>query len=187
METQLHIAKVCMHTLLQKKWLVVYTRARWEKKVDQVLKQHGIECYCPVKKVQNQWADRKKIVELPLFTSYVFVRVNLHEQEKALHIAGVLNYVYYMGKPASVRDGVIEQLKHHLENYKDTEVLSLNGLVVGDRVHIKDGLLCNQSGKVVQIQGKTILMVLDHINCALVTRVPFQNIDLQNINHNHEN
>ena len=61
--------------LHEKKWLVVYTRPRWEKKVDTLLKQQGIESYCPVRQVQSQWADRKKEVDLPLFNSYVFVYV----------------------------------------------------------------------------------------------------------------
>jgi hypothetical protein len=43
-----------------KNWFVIYTRARWEKKVDQLLKQQGINSYCPMRTVENQWADRKK-------------------------------------------------------------------------------------------------------------------------------
>ena len=57
-----------------KKWLAVYTRPRWEKKVDQLLKEQGTESYCPLNKVKRKWSDRVKTVEEPLFKSYVFVK-----------------------------------------------------------------------------------------------------------------
>ena len=52
-------------------WNVVYTASRQEKKVAQRLLENGIENYLPVIKVLNQWSDRKKLVEKPLFNGYV--------------------------------------------------------------------------------------------------------------------
>lgn len=173
--------------LNQKRWLVIYTRPRWEKKVDSTLKQQGIESYCPLKQVQNQWADRKKEVSLPLFTSYVFVRVSPREESLVLYCMGVMGYVYYMQRPAIVRDNVIEGLKKHLALYKDLEVISLQNISVGDCVLVKQGAFANQSGHVIQIQGKHVLMVFDNIQCALVTRVPKQQIVLNNLNQNNQN
>ena len=60
----------------QKKWFVVYTIPRWEKKVALLLQQKGIEHYCPLNKVTRQWSDRRKIVVEPLFKGYVFVKVS---------------------------------------------------------------------------------------------------------------
>lgn len=173
--------------LFEKKWLVVYTRPRWEKKVDGLLKQQGIESYCPVRQVQNQWADRKKDVDLPLFNSYVFVRVNPREESLVLYAMGVIGYVYYMQKPAVVRDNVIEEIKKNLTIYKDIEVINLQSISIGDRVLVKQGAFANQPGQVVQIQGKNVLMVFDNIHCALVTRVPFQHISVNNLNQNNKN
>ena len=59
----------------EKKWFVVYTKSRCEKKVADLLTKKGIENYCPLNRVQKQWSDRKKIILAPLFTSYVFVRI----------------------------------------------------------------------------------------------------------------
>ena len=61
---------------LTKKWLAVYTRPRWEKKVDQLLKEKGTESYCPLNKVRRKWSDRVKLIEEPLFKSYVFVKID---------------------------------------------------------------------------------------------------------------
>jgi len=60
---------------MSRKWLAIYSRPRWEKKVSQLLTEKGLESYCPVNKVRRKWSDRVKIVEEPLFKSYVFVRV----------------------------------------------------------------------------------------------------------------
>ncbi|HRX93358.1 MAG TPA: transcription termination/antitermination NusG family protein, partial [Chitinophagaceae bacterium] len=57
-----------------KRWLAVYTKPRWEKKVNKLFKEKGLESYCPLNKVRRKWSDRMKIVEEPLFKSYVFVK-----------------------------------------------------------------------------------------------------------------
>ncbi len=162
----------------EKKWLVIYTRPRWEKKVHQQLQLQGIESYCPVRKVLNQWADRKKTVELPLFSSYVFVKINPREELKVRQTLGVLNFIYYMGKPATVRDRDIDQIKQLLESWSDLEVVSLDDLSVGSRVYIKSGIFNKQQGSVVDIKGKNVLMVLDNLQCALVTKIDVANVAL---------
>lgn len=161
-----------------KNWFVVYTRSRWEKKVDQLLQMAGIESYCPVRKVENQWADRKKMVELPLFSSYVFVRINRHEEFKVRQTLGVLNFIYYMGQPAKIRDTEIEEIKNTLLYHPDVEVLNLKNLSVGARVSIKSGILNSMQGNIIKVQGKSVLMVLDNLECALVSRVEADNLVL---------
>ena len=159
-----------------KDWLVVYTRPRWEKKVDMLLQTNGIESFCPVRKVENQWADRKKIVELPLFSSYVFVKINSREEYKVRQTLGVLNFIYYMGRPAKIRDTEIDKIRDWMANYPDLEVVDLTTISIGDRVSIKNGVFTNQQGSVIKVQGKSVLMVLDNLECALVSRVDASNL-----------
>ncbi len=161
---------------LEKKWLVVYTRPRWEKKIEQLLIDQGITAFCPTQKIESQWADRKKIVHLPLFSSYVFVHINYKEDHLVRQTIGVLSFIYYQGKPAIVRDSEIEQIKHYLQTYGDIQVVSLQDVVPGDRVSVKDGAFHNQQGKVVEVQGKSVLMVFDNLQCALVTKVERMNL-----------
>src|SRR4051812_47800423 len=108
---------------LDKKWLVVYVRPRWEKKADQLLQEQGIESFCPVTTVQSQWADRKKMVNKPLFNGYVFVRIDDRELTKVRYTMGVMNFVYFMGKPAVIRDIEIEQLRQVIKTYNDVRVV----------------------------------------------------------------
>lgn len=187
MYTQLNAVKKPNGSLFEKRWLVIYTRPRWEKKVEKQLNEQGIEAYCPLRQVQNQWADRKKKVSLPLFNSYVFVKVDLREDATVLYTMGVLNYVYFMGKPAVVSNKIIEDLKISISIYKDIEVVNIRNISVGDHVLIKQGVFVNQKGQVLQVNGKNVLMILDNINCALVTHVPSNQIELQSADKEYEN
>lgn len=161
---------------LKKNWLVIYVRPRWEKKVEKLLQEQGIETYCPLQTTENQWADRKKIVSVPLFTGYVFVRIDDRYLTKVRYTMGVLNYIYFMGKPAVIRDSDIEQLKEMLDTYQNLSIVSLNEFEPGDRVRIKSGLFYNHEGKIIKVQGKKVLMSFDNIDCALVTHIEINQI-----------
>lgn len=162
--------------ILTRKWMVIYTRPRWEKKVNQLLETQDIISYCPVRKVEHEWSDRKKIVEIPLFSSYIFVKINMREQSKVRQTLGVINFVYYQGKPAIVDEKIINEIKHFIHLCPEMEVVNLNDLSVGDRVKIKSGVFVNQTGKLIEIQGKNVLMSLDNIGCLLIAKVPSNNI-----------
>lgn len=155
----------------KKNWLVIYVRPRWEKKVDKLLQEQGIETFCPLRTTENQWADRKKKVSVPLFNGYVFVRIDDRDLTKVRYTLGVLNYIYYLGKPAVIRDTEIENLKEMVLRYNDLEIVNLSEFASGDRVRIRSGVFTNQEGKIIQVQGKTVLMSFDNMECAVVTRI----------------
>ena len=163
---------------LEKRWLVIYVRPRWENKVGMLLAEQLIESFFPTTTTENQWADRKKIVTKPLFTGYVFVRINDRDLTTVRYTIGVLNFVYFMGRPAIIRDSEIVQLKAVVNNYNNLEVVNLNVFSCGDRVRIRSGLLHDQEGNIMQIQGKNVLMSLDHLDCALVTCVSINQITI---------
>jgi len=162
----------------KKRWLVIYTRPRWEKKVDKLLKMQDIKSYCPLRTVTHQWADRKKVVDMPLFSGYVFVWIDEREEYKVRQTLGVLNFIYYMAKPAVIRDSVIERIEQLTKMDHDYEVVDLQEINPGDRVRIKCGIFYDQEGTVIKVQGKNVLMVFDHLNCALVSNIPMTNIML---------
>ncbi|SER18254.1 UpxY family transcription antiterminator [Pedobacter rhizosphaerae] len=171
-------SKINFRPSFAKKWLVIYVRPRWEKKVDKLLQEQGIESFCPVRNVESQWADRKKMVSFPLFAGYVFVKINEREEYRVRATMGVLNFIYYLGRPAVVRDNEIEKLKYIADSYHDAEVVSLDELSKGDKVRIKSGLFHDQEGRIIQIQGKHVLMSFDNLDCAVVTRVSVNNLML---------
>ena len=77
------------------RWYPVYTNSRAEKKAYQELQRKGIEAYLPLKKEWRQWSDRKKIVEEPLFKSYIFVRISNKEHAEVLMTQGVSRFLYF--------------------------------------------------------------------------------------------
>ena len=95
------------------KWYAIYTRPRWEKKVNHLLLQKGVESYCPLNKVRRKWSDRIKIIEEPLFKSYVFVKVAESDRTEIRMTDGVINFVYWNGKPA-VMVKFLQLLKSHV-------------------------------------------------------------------------
>ena len=161
-----------------KQWRVVYTRPRWEKKVNGLLQQKGIESYCPVIKKESQWADRKKTVEWPLFSGYLFVKVNAREELAVRETTGVINFVYHCGKPAVLHESIIGEVRAYLQEYDDLEAVHIQDLKVGDTVKITNGAFTNHLGEVVKLEGKKVLMVLEHLDCALITKVPIKDVNL---------
>ena len=64
----------------QKHWYAVYTKPRWEKKVFALLSEKGFTAYCPLHKVRKRWSDRYKVIEEPVFKSYVFINITEENQ-----------------------------------------------------------------------------------------------------------
>ena len=154
-----------------KKWMVLYTRSRWEKKVDQLLMDQNITSFCPLVKTNRRWVDRNKIVEVPLFNSYLFVQANHLELHKVMQTSGVINYITHGGKPATVNDTEIERIRTIVKKYSDIETVSLSNINIGDYVKVKNGPLLNQKGEIQQIQGKSVVMVIENLNCALTVKI----------------
>jgi transcription antitermination factor NusG len=155
---------------LSKKWLAVYTRPRWEKKVNQLLKEKGVESYCPLNKVRRKWSDRVKIVEEPLFKSYVFVKVNEEDRAAVRMTAGAINFVYWEGKPAVIKEKEIVAIRKFLDEYENVEAKPME-LVVDQRVRVTTGTLMDQEGKVIDLNRKMAKIAIDSLGYILVAYI----------------
>jgi transcription antitermination factor NusG len=157
--------------MANRNWMVLYTRSRWEKKVDKLLLDQNINSFCPLVKKNRQWVDRTKIVEMPLFNSYLFVNATPLELTKAMQTSGVITYISHCGKPATINDIEIERIRSIVKRYSDIETLPLSDISVGDFVKVKNGLLADHKGEIHQIQGKSVVMILENLNCALTVKI----------------
>jgi len=147
-------------------WYVIYTKPKWEKKVADKLTQIGIECYCPLITQVKQWSDRKKKIEVPLFNSYVFVHLADIDRNSVFEIAGVVRYLFWLGKPAIVRDEEIDSIKTSLKapNISDITVSSIQ---VGDRIKLETGAFVNQDAIVQEVSNTHYILVLESLGCVL--------------------
>lgn len=138
----------------QPKWFAIYTKPRTEKKVNEQLLQFGYEVYLPLKKELRQWKDRLKKVEVPLFNSYMFVRVNAKQYyEIPKLIKGFVKFVTIGGQKIAVRDEEIETIKRMLDYSSQIDV-SNKDFRLNEKVEIKVGQLRGLQGKLVEFRGK---------------------------------
>lgn len=153
-----------------KKWLALYTRPRWEKKVHALLEGKGIESYCPLNKVRRQWSDRVKVVEEPLFKSYIFVRVSEAERTKVRLTHGVINFIYWNGKPAKIREKEIEAIKLFLDEHENVELIPME-LKPNQQVIIQSGTLMGRSAVVLEVRKRKAKVSIESLGCTLVAYV----------------
>lgn len=159
----------------QKKWYALYTKPRWEKKVNTVLQNKGIESWCPLKKTTKQWSDRKKIVEEPLFNSYVFVRIDDTEKQKVLMTDGILNFVYHVGKPAIIRNEEIDLVKKYLSETEATiTVQSLQSLDENTRIKVNHGIFMDTTGVVLKGGKKKVFVKLESLDQVMIVEFPIE-------------
>lgn len=149
-----------------KNWYVVYTRPRWEKKIASLLMEKGIDNYCPLNKVTKQWSDRKKVVLEPLFKGYIFICINEIQKWDIKNIDGIINYIYWLGKPAVVRDNEINTIKKFLNEFEDVKVTELS-VATNDIVQIKQGLMMNYKGIVMEVLGNNARVKIDGMGLQL--------------------
>ncbi|HEX8690996.1 MAG TPA: UpxY family transcription antiterminator [Longimicrobium sp.] len=143
------------------RWYACYTRGRHEKRVSTLLEQRGIEHFLPLHTRTEQWRDRKKRVDWPLFPSYVFVRFDLRELPRVLGVYGVVAVVRSGPAPAVIADEDIENVRRF------AAAIDAHGMVpelepwveVGERVRVDTGPLSGVEGVVVQRRGRTRVLV----------------------------
>ena len=159
-----------MNNQFNKKWLAIYTRPRWEKKVNFLLQEKGVESYCPLNKVKRKWSDRVKIIEEPLFKSYVFVKVSDEEKTTVRMTTGVMNFVYWNKKPAIIKEKEILTIKRFLDEYRDVHVYPIE-LKLNDRVRVTSGSFMDHEGKVLGLRHKIVKVAIDSLGYILVAYI----------------
>jgi len=162
---------------MNRKWFVLYTKPRWEKKVNQLLNQKGVECYCPLNKVKRQWSDRMKTIHEPLIKSYVFVKVEDNDRSLVRLTNGVINFVYWNGKPATVKEREIQTIKRFLDEHENVK-LRLIELVPQQRVLINSGTFMDQTAKVLDVRKKEVKVAIDSLGYELIALVDKSRISI---------
>ena len=140
-----------------------------------MLSQKNIENYCPLNKVQRQWADRKKIVLEPVFKSYVFLRIADTRYFQLRKTDGILNFVNWLNKPAVIRDEEIEMIKHFMNDH-DSVRLEKVEVNLHDTVRILSGPLMNQEGQVLERSNKAVRVLLPSLGVILVGKTDIKSI-----------
>ncbi len=144
-------------------WFVLYTTPRAEKQVEQRLMAAGIEVFLPVHLSPRKWADRVKMIEVPLFSSYIFVKTTDPELRKLLKIPGVVRIVYHSGAPARIREKEIIAIRTFLDKAREKELIH----EIGEDLLIACGPLKDISGKVKKINKSHLLLYIEQLGCSV--------------------
>lgn len=149
-------ATLCAKPVVLPNWYVAYTCGRHEKYLAQQCEQHGITAFLPLYAAQRQWKQRRAKVLLPLFPSYVFVRMFLAERFRVLSLPGMVSLVCFNGLPAVVPDEQIEALKKAVTLGRAEPCAYLES---GKRVRVTAGPLVGLEGIVQQVKNKLSVVV----------------------------
>ena len=147
-------------------WYVVYTKPKWEKKVAERLNEIGVVAYCPLITKTSQWSDRKKIISVPLFNSYIFVNIDEIDRNRIFEVVGALRYLFWLGKPAIVKDSEIEIIQEWLSAPAEFEI-SVDQWKKGDKIILESGPFISQSAIIKEVKQNHYTLILESLGCIL--------------------
>ena len=103
---------------MKKMWYVVYTKNNYEKKTEVFFKKNDIDSYCPMNRIISEdMKDKKHLLYEPLFKSYVFVCLSDNQLAIIKDCNSIINFVYYLGRPVTVNEFEIQNIKHFTMTY----------------------------------------------------------------------
>jgi transcription antitermination factor NusG len=157
-------------------WYAAYTCAQHEKSVAQQLGVRGVTHYLPLYETERRWSDRRKVVRLPLFAGYVFVRMELRNRLEVLQLPGVVRLVGFNAGPAPLEDHEIEGLRQALE--EGTRAEPHPYLRIGRRVRITAGPLAGREGILKRWKGTVrVVLSLELIQSSILVDVEASSIE----------
>jgi hypothetical protein len=139
-----------------KEWHVAFTKPGKERKVGEILNRKKIENYCPSNTIVRHWNSQVKLIHVPIFTSFVFVRVDGNEIEKLKRVDGIINIVYRLREPAIVPDSEIERIRQFLTKFRSVK---LKKVPLGEEMEAGAVLVTN-AADLYEINRKTATIIL---------------------------
>ncbi|MDX9882225.1 MAG: UpxY family transcription antiterminator [Prolixibacteraceae bacterium] len=158
-------------------WHAVYTKSRAEKKAKAELSEQGIEVFLPLQRKLRQWSDRKKWVEVPLISGYLFVYISRKEYDKVLWSNYVVTYVRFQGTAAIIPDQQIEYLKMMLKQDVHEVSVTTEQLEPGREIEVMAGPMIGMRAVLVRIHGKNKVAVqIEQMGFAALVELPLNDI-----------
>ena len=151
-----------------KKWYAVYTKPRCEKKVTALLTKKKIENFCPMNKVARtgQYDYRNGVME-PLFPNFVFVKVSEMEMASIRQLNDVVNFVYWLGRPAVIKDVEVDSIRQFMQEYvhADVEKMPVNR---NEMVRIISTPGFETEGNLITMKNNKVRVILPSLGFALI-------------------
>jgi len=167
---------VCADPNTSLRWFALYTTPRHEKHVSEILAHRQIETFLPLYRTTRQWKKSRPIdLELPLFPTYVFVRIAQQARSTVLGTPGVLSIVGSARERWAVPDFDIEAIRLGLQTRK---IEPHPYLTVGERVRIRAGVMTGVEGVLVRKKNNLrVVLSLDAIMRSVALEVDADDIE----------
>ena len=166
------IKKLIQQNKEEDKWYALYTRPRAEKQVYNRLIENGVVTFLPLQKTYRMWSDRKKLVEKPLLSSYIFVKTKSKHFPEVYKTQGIVKFVTFEGHPASIPQKQIDNLRLLINSDEEIEVSS-EKFAQGDNVEVVSGSLVGLTGELIKIGSKNRVVVrIDRLDQNLILKIP---------------
>ena len=156
----------------QPQWYAIHTRSQHEKAVVSHLKSEGIETFLPLVSEIHRWSDRRKVVEVPLFSCYAFVNLCLVPEmwAKVVRVSGVLRFVGTRGEGVPIPENQVESIRALLSGKLPYSVYPF--LKVGQRVRVRGGALDGVEGILIARNGnRTLVISVEPIQRSLAVSI----------------
>jgi transcriptional antiterminator NusG len=154
------------------RWYIVYVKSRAEKKIAERMLRFGLEYFLPTIKVMRQWSDRRKLVEVPLFNGYLFVRTTPEAFTQVRMVEGVVNFVKMEGKYAILRDEQLEAIRTFIATGLPVASAPAD-FEPGTKVKVTYGPLKDFQGELVEVKNeKQFVVRLEAIHQVLLVNMP---------------
>ena len=160
-------------------WYAARTRSNFEKRVTEEIRAKGFEPYCPVFEEAHEWADRRKIVERPVFPGYVFVRFDNTPAARLslLRTAGVVGFLGVDGIPEPIPNAEIEPVRRMLRG--GLGVMGHPFLTAGAWVRVKRGALKGVEGRFVRAKnGSRLIVSISLLSQSIAAEVDARNVEV---------
>jgi transcription antitermination factor NusG len=156
-------------------WLVLYVRYRHEIKVNQKLKENGLETFLPLVPVVRTWKDRKKLIHTPLFPSYIFVKVqNAKDLYKCLDVKGACCFIKVGKRYANILPDEISKIKLLLGSEEVVKIdVSSKSIKKGEKRTITIGSLRGLECEILGLNGKVrVLIRIEALDKNITADIP---------------
>ena len=163
------------------RWFAVWTRSRQEKVAAAVLETLAVQHFLPLKSELRQWSDRRQVVSVPLFSGYLFVRMNPTRDSRlqVLKAPGIVGFVGNNTGPLPIPDEQIDAVRTVLNKRVECTVLPF--LDEGDRVRVVRGALAGMEGRLVRSNSTSRLLIsIEMINKSIAVSVSREEVELVN-------
>jgi transcription antitermination factor NusG len=159
---------------MQKNWYIIYTKAKCEKKVASIFTKKRIENFIPMNSKQVISGRKRKVVQKPLFESYLFANIEEGEIRKIKMLDGVVNLVYWKQNPAIIQKEEIEVMKEFTSHHEDI-ILEKTRVNMNDAIKVIDGPRYSIEGNILTVTNTSFKVNLPSIGYALVARIETEN------------